>query len=122
MLTLSPAQIDHLASRKLDLFEQRCLVYLAEQFPERAVLVEPEEALADVRLGIESASLCGCRTEGETVKFLYLRVLCGAHFDLDPANRPFFTVMNDGSLAIDERLDRALELAAVAADLAGAVA
>ena len=99
-------------------FEQQCLDFLHEHFPEFAITADRVCEFDSVRTGIQCSVQSGFITEVEIAKFLYLRQLLGHGFEHSPGASQ---VLADARLDPEARLNRVLDLAgaALASHLSG---
>jgi hypothetical protein len=107
-LSIRQAQLDSVGDIHLAKFEQSCLDFLREHFPQLAVMSSPAQELESVRSGIKSGILRGFSTEQDIVKYLYLRQLLGAGFDENNKNW-VAAIINDQNTPPEERLDHAMD-------------
>lgn len=116
MLSITGDQIQRLDDASYGRFEQRCVEFLRERFPELDAYASEPDLLASVRAGIASARFRGLQNGDDVVLYLYLRQLLGAGFDT--GETPIGAAMNDASLAPSARVARAAELAAAQSEAA----
>jgi len=112
MFTVRQFTMDALERHQLEAFERRCVKFLRDEFPENAAMCGPEEELAAVRAGIQSAFFRDISAERDVVKYLYLRQMLGADFDSHPASGGVVAILEDRSRPVGDRLDQLMNLLA----------
>ncbi|MDD5296865.1 MAG: hypothetical protein PHU46_08135 [Rhodocyclaceae bacterium] len=112
MFAIKQKTMDDFERQQLKAFEQRCVQFLREEFPENAAMSGPRRELEAVRAGIQCAFLRDIRAEKDVVKYLYLRQLLGADFDTHPASGGVSAILNDASRPVGQRLDQLMDLLA----------
>lgn len=110
MLQVRPQQFSQLESQQVAAFEDRSIVWLRDQFPQRAELLSEAGERDSVRAGIQSAHLRGFDSERNVVKYLYLRTLLGSDFDIRPGSASLLAMLTDLRLPQDARIDGAFDL------------
>ena len=117
-LSVKSAQLDSVGDVQFAKFEQRCMDFLREHFPQLAGMTSPARELDSVRSGIQCGNFRGFSSEQDIVKYLYLRQLLGAGFDVSGTGG-VAAIINNQNIPHEERLDRAMDAAAEAIDGAG---
>lgn len=112
MLTIRRAQMQSLEAVQMRDFEDRCLAFINEQFPEQLAMSD-EEALRDrIRADIQRAFIQDINYEPDVMKYLYLSNLLGANFDADPRYRWLAPILQDNEQAPSAKLDKAMDAVA----------
>ena len=110
-LSVKSAQLDSVGDMQFAKFEQRCVDFLREHFPQLTAMTNPVRELESVRTGIQCGNFRGFTSEQDIVKYLYLRQLLGAGFEISGTGS-VAAIINDQSIPPEERLDRAMDAVA----------
>lgn len=122
MLTIREAQMQHLEQEQMLSFEQRCLEFIGDQFPEQLAMSGEEVMRERIRADIQRAFMQEISDEADVMKYLYLTNLLGADFDADPRYMWLAPIIQDRGQTPRIRLDHALDAVAQRLDAGIALA
>jgi hypothetical protein len=104
-MIIRQAQMDSLAIAVVTSFEDRCVAFVCEQFPEYLALFGEEGVRRTVRAQMQRGNLIGLETERDIIKYVYLSQVLGDDFDVDPECRWVGTILAEPDRSMTERLD-----------------
>ena len=112
MLTIRQEQVEHLEVVQQANFEDRCLAFISEQFPQQMAMSGEERMRERMRADMQRAFAQEITDEPDVMKYLYLANLLGGDFDIDPRYRWLTPLLQDHQQPVATRLDQALDAVA----------
>lgn len=112
MLTIREAQVQRLEQVQMLSFEERCLEFICEQFPEQLAMSGEEVMRERMRADIQRAFLQEISDEADVMKYLYLTNLLGADFDAEPRYLWLTPILQDREQTPTGRLNQAMDAVA----------
>ncbi|MCX8063179.1 MAG: hypothetical protein N3D16_11415, partial [Anaerolineales bacterium] len=121
MITIRQEQMHCLEEAQKYSFEERCLAFLSEQFPEQIAMFGENRMREQIHADIQRAFIQGIIDEPAVMKYLYLSNLLGSDFDVNPRYRWLAPILynlkndpharlNQALDAVADRLDQGLDL------------
>jgi hypothetical protein len=86
-------------------FEDSCVVFIGEHFPDLSAVVGEDGVRKRIRTDLQRADLIGVNIEPAMMKYMYLSLLLGNNFDLDPR----YSWMKELSADPNTRMSAALD-------------
>ena len=112
MLMIRETQVNRLESVQQASFEDRCLAFLTQQFPEQVAMSGEARIRERIRADTQRAFAQDITNEPDVMKYLYLTNLLGGDFDADPRYRWLAPTLEDRRQAPGARLDQAMDAVA----------
>ena len=122
MLTIRQAQFAQLEVVQQANFEERCLAFIGDQFPQQLAMSGEVRMRERIRSDMQRAFSQEISDEPDVMKYLYLANLLGSDFDIDPRYSWLAPILQDREQAVSARLDQALDAVAERLDKQQALA
>lgn len=105
MLKIRREQMEVFSKFMLKLFEDRILILLERNFPERCEEMGEQTVRDSIKKGIEDAAGYGIKIEYDVARYICLLFILGPNFDIDTRYPWTSEILNDGTLHSTVKLD-----------------